>query len=86
MKRDFQVIEIGHGFAVRRAGDLRLVSVHETQTEAEHAALRLAWEEGVEVVCSQPGGRLTRLRPAAPIQAVARPGGRRKARPAQKKA
>ena len=87
MKRDIQVIEIGHGFAVRRIGDLRLVSVHASQLEAEHAALRLAWEEGVEVVSTLPGGRQTRLRPAAPIHAVARTAKRRaRAKPASRQA
>jgi hypothetical protein len=67
MKRDLQVIEIGHGWAVRRQGDLRLLSAHESRLEAEHAALRQAWEDSVEVLVSLPDGRIVRMRPAAPI-------------------
>lgn len=63
MVKDIRVIEIGEGWAVRREGELTLVSTHDTQQEAEAAAMALAREEGASVLVQGRDGRFTRTKP-----------------------
>lgn len=71
-RKDLQVIEIGEGWAVRRHGELRLLSTHDTPQEAEHAALRIAQREGTEVLVQQRDGTYRRSKaPPLPPQPVA---------------
>lgn len=66
MLRELCVIEIGDGWAVRRMGELKLVSTHDTQQQAIHAALRQAWDEQVDVLIQQRNGSYLRRKPAQP--------------------
>ncbi|MBI5610547.1 MAG: DUF2188 domain-containing protein [Deltaproteobacteria bacterium] len=66
MLRELCVIEIGEGWAVRRQGELRLISVHDTEQQAIHAALRQAWDEQVDVLIQQRNGSYLRRKPAQP--------------------
>jgi len=63
MKKDLCVIEIGEGWAVRRQGELMLVSVHDTPKEAEHAALKIARKESCEVLVQDRNGKYRRSVP-----------------------
>lgn len=59
------VIEVGDGWAIRRTGELRLIASFETQQQALHAALGMAWKDQCDVLVQQRGG-YQRLKPAAP--------------------
>ena len=72
MSKDFCVIEIGEGWAVRRQGERMLVSVHDTSKEAEHSALKLARKDGCEVLVQQRDGKYRRAIPTPVGAASAR--------------
>lgn len=63
--RELCVIEVGEGWAIRRMGELRLIASFETQQQALHAALGLAWKDQCDVLVQQRGG-YQRLKPAEP--------------------
>lgn len=63
--RELCVIEIGEGWAIRRMGELKLIAVFDTQQQALHAALRMAWDDQCDVLVQQRNG-YQRLKPAEP--------------------
>ena len=63
MSKDLRVIEIGEGWAVRREGELTLISTHDSPQEAEHAALKVAQKDGVGVLVQGRDGRYRRTMP-----------------------
>jgi hypothetical protein len=86
MGKDLRVIEIGEGWAVRREGQLTLLSTHDSQQEAEHAALKAAKKDGVGVLVQGRDGRYRRTLPMGTTPEVKprQPGGKSGAKPAAK--
>ena len=64
--KDMCVIEIGEGWAVRREGELTLVSVHDTAEEATLAAIAHAQREGCGVLVQGREGRYREV-PVPPL-------------------
>ncbi len=57
---DLSVISHRRGWAVRRSGALRAISVHASRAEAEEKARRLAKREGVNLVLHDAAGVVIR--------------------------
>lgn len=89
MGKDLRVIEIGEGWAVRREGQLTLLSTHDSQQEAEHAALKVAKKDGVGVLVQGRDGRYRRTLPMGTTPDVkprlpgSKTAGKQAAKPAQ---
>lgn len=57
-KKNVHVVPSGNSWAVKKAGNERASSVHETQKKAIDAAIPAAKKEGSGVVIHRPDGRI----------------------------
>jgi len=58
MTKPQHVVPYGNDWAVRGAGNSRVTSVHDTQSEAYEAARQIALNNQSEVVIHRPDGRI----------------------------
>lgn len=57
-KKNQHVVPRGDAWAVRGAGNSKDTSVHSTQSQAEHAARKIAINQKSEVVIHRPNGQI----------------------------